>query len=94
MERSDRMWSTGEGNGKPLQYSCFENHMNSMKMQKDRTLTDELPRSVEISEVTPERMKGWRQSKNNTQLWMGLVIESRSDAVKSNIAQEPGMLGP
>ena len=39
------MWSTGEGNGKPLQYSCLENPMNSMKMQKDRTLKDELPRS-------------------------------------------------
>ena len=46
VERSDRMWSTGEGNGKPLQYSCFENPMNSMKRQKDRTLKDELPRSV------------------------------------------------
>ena len=38
----DRMWSTGEGNGKPLQFSCFENPMNSMKRQKDRTLKDEL----------------------------------------------------
>ena len=46
VERSDRMWSTGEGNGKPLQYSCLENAMNSMKRQKDRTLKDELPRSV------------------------------------------------
>ena len=45
-------------------------------------------------EITPERMKGWSQSKNNTQLWMRLVIEARSDAVKTNIAQEPGMLGP
>ena len=36
VERSDRMWSTGEGNGKPLQYSCFENHMNSVKRQNDR----------------------------------------------------------
>ena len=45
-------------------------------------------------EITPERMKGWSKSKNNTQLWMGLVIEARSDAVKSNIAKEPGMLGP
>ena len=45
-------------------------------------------------EITPERMKGLNQSKNNTQLWMWLVIEARSDAVKSNIAQEPGMLGP
>ena len=46
VERSDRMWSTGEGNGKPLQYSCLENPMNSMKRQKDMTLKDELPRLV------------------------------------------------
>ena len=45
-ESSEKMWSTGEGNGKPLQYSCLENPMNSMKRQKDRTLKDELPRSV------------------------------------------------
>ena len=45
-------------------------------------------------EITPERMKGWSQSKNNTQLWMGLVMEVKSDAVKSNIAYEPRMLGP
>ena len=77
VERSDRMWSIGEGNGKPLQYSCLENPMNSMKRQNDRILKEELPRSVvpnilqEISgEMTPERMKGWSQSKNNTQLWM------------------------
>ena len=43
VESSDKMWSTGEGNGKPLQYSCLE---NSMKRQKDRTLKDELPRSL------------------------------------------------
>ena len=43
VESSDKMWSTGEGNGKPLQYSCLENPMNSMKRQKDRTLKDELP---------------------------------------------------
>ena len=92
-ERSDRMWSTGEGNGKPHQYSCLENPMNSMKRQNDRILKEELPRSVvtnmllEISgEITPERMKGWSQSKNNTQLWMGLVIEARSNTVKRNIA--------
>ena len=93
VERSDRMWSTGEGNGKPLQYSCLENPMNSMKRQNERILKEELHRLVgahmllEISgEITPERMKGWSQSKRNTQLWMGLVIEARSDAVKSNIA--------
>ena len=44
--RSYRMWSTGEGNGKPLQYSCLENPMNSMKRQNDRTLKEKLPRSV------------------------------------------------
>ena len=75
VERSDRMWSTGEGNGKPLQYSCLENSMKSMKRQNDRILKEELLRLVgpnmllEISgEITPERMKGWSQSKNNTQL--------------------------
>ena len=43
-ERFDRMWSTGEGNGKPLQYSCLENPMNSMKRQNDRILKEQLPR--------------------------------------------------
>ena len=46
VERSDRMWSTGKGNGKPLQYSCLKNPMNSMKRQNDRILKEELPRSV------------------------------------------------
>ena len=46
VESSDKTWPTGEGKAKPLQYSCLENHMNSMKRQKDRTLKDELPRSV------------------------------------------------
>ena len=46
VERSDRMWSTGEGNSKPLQYSCLENPMNSMKRQNDRILKKELPRSL------------------------------------------------
>ena len=61
VESSDKMWSTGEENGKPLQCSCLENSMNSMKRQKDGMLKDELPRSVvpnmllEISgEITPE----------------------------------------
>ena len=46
VERSDRAWSTGEGNGKPLQYSCPENPMNRMKRKNDRILKEELPRSV------------------------------------------------
>ena len=80
------MWSTREGDGKPLQCSCLENPMNSMKRQNDRILKEELPRSVGAQyatgdqwKITPERMKGWSQSKNNTQLWMGLVIEARSN---------------
>ena len=93
VERSERMWSTGEGNGKPPQYFCLENPMNSMRRQNDRILKEELPRSVGARYATgdpwrktPERRKGWSQSKNNTQFWMGLVIEARSDAVKSSIA--------
>ena len=57
VERSDRMWSTGEGNGKPLQYSCLENPMNSMKRQKYRTLKDELPKSVGAQYATGDQ---WR----------------------------------
>ena len=54
VEISDKMWSTGEGNGKRLQYSCPENPMNSMKRQKDRTLKDELPRWVGAQYATEE----------------------------------------
>ena len=59
VERSDRMWSTGEGNGKPLQYSCLENPMNSMKRQNDRLLKEELPRSVGTQYVTGDQ---WRNN--------------------------------
>ena len=59
VERSDRMWSTGEGNGKPLQYSCLENPMNSMKRQNDRILKDELPRSVGAQYATGDQ---WRNN--------------------------------
>ena len=57
VEKSDRMWSTGEGNGKPLQYSCLGNPMNSMKRQKDRTLKDELPKLVGVQYATGDQ---WR----------------------------------
>ena len=62
-ESSDKTWSTGEGNGKPLQYSCLENPMNSMKRQKDRKLKDELPRSVGAQYATGD--KGRNNSRNN-----------------------------
>ena len=93
VERSDRMWSTEEENGKPLQYSCLENPMNSMKRQNDRILKEELPRSVRAQYATGNQ---WR---NNSRKNEGMeskqkeypvvdvtVIEARSDAVKSNIA--------
>ena len=57
MESSEKMWSTGEGNGKPLQYSCLENPMNSMKRQKDRTLKDELTRLVGVQYATGEEQR-------------------------------------
>ena len=59
VEISDKMWSTGEGNSKPLQYSCLENPMNNMKRQKDRTLKNELPRSVGTQYATGD---GWRNN--------------------------------
>ena len=59
VERSDRMWSTGEGNGKPLQYSCLENPMNSMQRQNDRILKGELPRSVSAQHAIGDQ---WRNN--------------------------------
>ena len=59
VERSDRMRSTGEGNGKPLQYSCLENPMNSMKRQNDGILKEELPRSVGAQHTTGDQ---WRNN--------------------------------
>ena len=87
------MWSTGEGNGKPLQYSFLENPMNSMKRQNDRALKDELPRSAGAQYATGDQWRnnsrkneGMEPKQKKTQLWMGLGIEARSDSVKSNIA--------
>ena len=59
VEGSDKTWSTGEEKGKPLQYSCLENPMNSMKRQKDRTLKYEFPRSVGAQQATREE---WRNN--------------------------------
>ena len=59
VEGSDKTWSTGDGNGKPLQYSCLQNPINSMKGQKYRTLKDELPRSVGAQYATGDQ---WRNN--------------------------------
>ena len=84
------MWSTGKRNGRPLQYSCLKNPVNSMKRQKDRTLKDEPPRSVgaqyaieKSGEITPESKEAEPKQK---QYPVVDVEEARSNAVKSNIA--------
>ena len=59
VERSDKIWSTGERNGKPLQYSCLENPMNSVKRQNDRILKEELPRLVSAQYATGDQ---WRKT--------------------------------
>ena len=88
-ERSDRMWFTGEGNGKPLQYSCLENPMNSMKRQ----MIEELPRSVGAQYATGDqwrnnsrRNEGMEPKQKQYPVVEWLVIEARSDTVKGNIA--------
>ena len=75
VKRFDRMWSTGEGNGKTLQYSCLENPMNSMKRQNDRILKEELPRSVDAQNATGDQWRnnstdnvGMEAKQNNTEL--------------------------
>ena len=75
VERSDRMWSTGEGNGKPLQYSGLENPMNSMKRQKDRTPKEELPRSVAAQYATGDQ---WR---NNSRKNEGMEPKQKQHSV-------------
>ena len=67
MERSDRMWSTGEGNGKPLQYSCLENPMNSMKRQNDRMLKEELPGSAGAQYATGDQWRNNSKKNEETQ---------------------------
>ena len=66
VERSDRMWSTGEGSGKPLQYSCLESPMSSMRRQKDRTLKDELPRLVAAQYATGDQRRN--NSRKNAEM--------------------------
>ena len=79
VESSDKTWSTGEGNGKPLQYSCLENPMNSMKRQKDRTLKDEFPRSVGAQYATGDQ---WR---NNSRRNEGMEPKQKQHPVVNGI---------
>ena len=93
VERSDRMWSTWEGNGKPLQYSCLENPMNSRKRQNDRILKEDLPKSVGAQYATGDQ---WRNNsrknegmkpKQKQYLAVDVTVDrSKIQRCKSNIA--------
>ena len=94
VERSDRMWSTGEGNGKPLQYSCLENPMNSMKRQKHKTLKEELPRSVGAQYAIGDQ---WRNNPRNNE-WMELkqkhlVVDVTGDRSKVRCCKQQYCIG-
>ena len=94
-ERADRMWSTGEGNGKPLQYSCLENLMNSMKRQNDKIPKEELPRSVSVQYAIGDQ---WR---NNSRKNEGMepkqkqysVVDGTSDRCKVQCYKEQYCIG-
>ena len=86
-------WSTGEGDGKPLQCSCLEKPMNSMKRQKDKILKDVFPRLVGAQYATGDQWRnnsrkneGMEPKQKQHPVVMGLVMEAGFNAVKSNIA--------
>ena len=95
VESSVKTWSTGEGNGKPLQHSCLENPMNSMKRQKDRTLKDEPPKSVGAQYATGDQ---WR---NNSRKNVGMeskqkqypVVDVTGDRSKVQCCKEQYCIG-
>ena len=83
------MWSTGEGNGKPLHYSCLENPMNSMKRQKDRTLKNELPRSVGAQYATGDQWRNNSRKNEETEPKQKQhpVVDVTDDGVKFNVVK-------
>ena len=95
MDSPDKTWSTGERNGKTLQYSCLQNPMNSMKRQNDRILKEELPRSVDAQYVTGDK---WR---NNSRKNEGMepkqkqhpVVDVTSDRSKVRCCKEQCCIG-
>ena len=95
VENSDKTWSTGEGNGKPLQYSCLENPMNSMKRQNDRILKEELPRSVGAQYAIGDQ---WRNNSRKNE-WMEPkqkqcpVVDVTGDGSKIQCCKEQYFIG-
>ena len=95
LESSDKMWSTGEGNDKPLQYSYLENPMNSMKRQKYRTLKDELPRLVGAQYATEERWRNNSRKNEETEPKQKEhpVVEVMGDGSKVQCCKEQYCIG-
>ena len=95
VEGSDKMWSTGKGNCKPLQYSCLENSTNRMKRQKDRTLKEELPRSVGAQYATGDQ--GRINSRKNEEMQpkqkQHPVVDVTSDGSKVQYCKEQYCIG-
>ena len=89
------MWSTREGNGKPLQSSCLENPMNSMKRQKDMTLKDELPRSVGVQYATGEERRNSSRENEETEpkQKQGPVVDVTGDGSKVPCCKEKYCIG-
>ena len=101
VETSDKTWPTGEGNGKPLQYSCLENPMNSMKRQKDMTLKDERPRLVGAQYATGDQWRNNCRKNEETEPKQKQypVVDMTGDGSKVRCCKEQycigtGMLGP
>ena len=94
-ESSDKTWSMGEGNGKPLQYSCLENPMSSMKRQKDRTVKDELPRSVGAQYATGDQWRNNSRKNEDTELKQKqrLVVDVTGDGSKVQCCKEQCCIG-
>ena len=95
VESSDKTWSTGEGNGKPLQYSCLENPMNSMKRQKDMTLKDELPRSAGAQYAIGEEWRNNSRKNEETEPKQKqyLVVDVSDDGSKVQCCKEQYCIG-
>ena len=95
VESSDKKWSTGEGNGKPLQDCCLENPMNSMKRKKGKTLKDELPRSVAIQYATGEECRTTFRKKEEKEPKQKQhpVVDVTGDGGKARCCQEQYYIG-
>ena len=93
LESSDKTWSTGEGNGKPLHYSCLKNLMNSMKKQKVRTLKDELPRSGGTQYATGDQWRNNSRKNEETEPKKNPVVDVTGDGSKAQGCKEQCCIG-